>query len=464
MKTKKGRRMVSSVSVIFELENCTAYIVKDQTAADILERKKMEEKYTRLLYGSFMHELRTPINGIMGIISLLKAENSLPGPIQEKLSLIDKTCGVVQYLIKDISDLLESQYNNLKPNYKEFCFFDTVSNVCNLFENSFKSRGVFFKNYIDSSVPKMIIGDENRYAQILINLIGNALKHTTSGHVKVYIRYEDNYDKLITEVEDTGEGIKEEVIPKLFKLFGNIEDKDNSIFPCGIGLGLAVSKMLCNLLEGDIEVKSEFGNGSTFTFWIKIEKENSVVSPEMSQVCPMEPDRRIDLDIEEFKMPGIGGRIMPESAFQHAPSMYFQEGASSDCSCPKILVVDDNELNKYVIRQYSQKLNINCDSASNGSEAVDLMLNKAKKECCKRYKIVFMDINMPVLDGVQTIKLIKEYIVNGVLKHLPIVAYTAAANEKKLQEFYHLGFSDIAIKPLTIASFNSLLQKYHIID
>lgn len=466
LKTKTTRRSISKVGIIFGSDNCFAYIVKNETETELKERKKIEEKYSKLLNLTFMHEIKTPVNSIIGIVSILKTDTNLPAPAQENIGLIDKTCTLLLYLLLDISDLLQSQYYALEAHYKDVQVHTIFDMVKDLFDFSFKAKGLDLKFKIHPNVPRRLSTDEQRYTQMLINLIGNALKYTTRGHVSVKAVYKEQEQKLFTTVKDTGIGINEETKNKIFRLYGKIEDPDCVVFPEGIGLGLTVTKLLCKLLNGDIEVRSLEGKGTTFTFWIKTEVSKLTIPLHYNTFNKID-DSENDIELEEYKTPIMKRRKIyktKEELTNGSKSLFSRKEFKQrpQCKCPKILVVDDNEMNKYIIKQYSLKSNLLCDVASNGAEALELLLKRSKEKCCGIYSIVFLDINMPVLNGVQTMNEIKQHYQQGTLQKMIILAYTAIGNDYNLQEFSQIGFDDVALKPIPLTTFNEILKKYGI--
>jgi len=255
---------IRHISIIFHNHDSTAFILQDETSFE--ELKTLDEKYQRIYLASVVHDIRTPVNGILGILENMECKISNPD-IKKDFAVVRNTAQMLYYLTQDITDYSQSESKTLTPNNRKFSPSEIVSKCAQILERSFVMKDIGFHKYIDDNVPREIYSDPNRYMRILLNLVGNALKFTTKGSVTVIIRFSENEDTLVTRVIDTGIGIKEEDIPKLFKLFGKIRENDD-INPTGVGLGLTICKKMCELLGGTIRAESEFGKGSVFTFTI----------------------------------------------------------------------------------------------------------------------------------------------------------------------------------------------------
>lgn len=249
----------------FQSRECRAIIIQDETASDKLG--KLNERYQKLYVASIVHDIRTPLNGIVGMLEMLKDFN-----INEEgnlyISVARKTCTLLLFLTYDITDFSQLEANKFKANNGQVDIREVLSEVMALLSFNFERKKLDQLHEVCEGVPRFFYVDKNRYMQILLNLLGNALKFTFHGHVKVSIDYDPDNDVLITLVRDTGIGIKDNEMPKLFQLFGKLESS-SSLNPQGVGFGLAVCKRLAESLGGYISVISKYGFGSTFTFGIK---------------------------------------------------------------------------------------------------------------------------------------------------------------------------------------------------
>lgn len=248
----------------FEGKECRAIIMKDLTHTKELESAREEKKHQQTLLGSLTHELRTPLNGIVGMLDLLEKEvRSVTGKKHWRVAKASTELMII--LVEDILDLAQIEAGNIKINQGPFNVRQAISECMDLLIERFEKRSVALQFFPDSSVPKEVICDKQRYKQILLNLLSNALKFTLSGSVTIAITYNAKTEYLITEVTDTGVGINEEEITQLFKPFGRL-DRTLNINPHGIGFGLSTCKRLTELLGGNISIVSVPGKGSTFNF------------------------------------------------------------------------------------------------------------------------------------------------------------------------------------------------------
>jgi len=264
--TKDGNEStytVKSLKVNFRSMDCRVLILIDQSSFERLI--KMDEKYQKLYLASIVHDIRTPLHGILGMLELMS------GRTQEEaqyLSVAKKTCKLMMFLTYDITDYSMLETKKFRVANENTNIKDTVGEVHQLLAFSLEKKRLEYVFRCSEEVPVTIYIDKNRYMQILLNVLSNAIKYTFGGSIKVSVDYESLRDMLVTSVKDTGIGIKQEDIPKLFKLFGKLESNVEHNTQ-GVGLGLAVSKRLAEAMGGYITVVSQEGLGSTFTFGIK---------------------------------------------------------------------------------------------------------------------------------------------------------------------------------------------------
>ena len=285
----------------FQGKSCKTVILQDVTAFDKLV--KLDEKYQKLYVASIVHDIRTPLNGIMGMLEMLRGEHN---PEDEKLylSVAMMTCKLLLFLTHDITDYSQMEANKFKANNTKVNVREVVEETMQLLAFNFEKKKIARTSEISDSVPRNVCIDKNRYMQILLNLLGNALKFTFQGHVKITVDYDSHNDILITAVRDTGIGIREEELPRLFKMFGKLESGE-AHNPQGVGFGLAICKRLSESLGGYISVMSKFGFGSTFTFGVKASvgtlsrKSNSLVPSMDSEVASLVVPGDIQLKIQE---------------------------------------------------------------------------------------------------------------------------------------------------------------------
>ena len=284
-----------------------------------------------------------------------------------------------------------------------------VGEVVGMMDMAASKRGLIMKYECDSSLPCRYNGDEGRIKQILINILNNAIKFTKEGYVRAYVSGqpgEKEDEELITfRVEDTGCGIREEDLAKIFEDFRQVDSKRNRSVE-GTGLGLAIVKHLVELMGGDIRVESVYGQGTSVTITIpqKIVDRRSIA--EVPEVFQAELERG-----EVFAAPDV-----------------------------KVLIVDDNVVNRKVARGFLKRYAFDLDEAGSGPESIDLVRQN-------RYDIIFMDHMMPMMDGIEAATIIRRKCGdNG--KAPAMIALTANAMEGMREKFLDCGFQDFIAKPL----------------
>ncbi len=474
----------------FQGKGCKTVILQDVTAYDKLV--KLDSKYQKLYVASVVHDIRTPLNGVMGMLEMLRTSPK-SSEENEYLAVAMMTCKLLLFLTHDITDYSQLEANKFKACNSRINVGELLDETMQLLSFSFEKKKVRELSEISESVPKYVNIDKNRYMQILLNLLGNALKFTFQGEVKVTIDYDSHHDLLITAVRDTGIGIKEEEIPRLFKLFGKLESSEAQN-PQGVGFGLAICKRLSESLGGYITVASKYGFGSTFTFGIKADagnasrfqsKASSMISPGTSSlVIPG------DINIRMQSYRGSTFRPLPTTSpvnkVRQGKVTFCKEEHEGDdkdeeqklcmqhlqphpggkaCRCSPVLIVDDSECNLFVLQSYLRGSNIIADEAQNGQEALNKIIERSMSDCCTAYKLVIMDINMPVLGGIEATKIVNSKIRTGELPATTIVALSAGQLRADEEELYFnvAGFASYIPKPTSREDFMQLLLKYKII-
>ena len=358
------------------------------------------------------HEIRTPLNAIVGFSESLKDDN-IPPESMEKVNDIIMASNNLLDIVNGILDISKIEANKLEIIEKEYNIQDILDELIVLTKARIGDKGLEFKVSIDPSLPAVLYGDCTRVKQVVLNILTNAVKYTKQGWVdfKVSSVIKDNVCRLIISVEDSGIGIKEESLPKLFSKFDRLNvEKEMTIE--GTGLGLAITKKLIELMNGKIIVQSVYGQGSKFTI-------------------------SIDQRIVSMEKPAIKETKVSESKIIDA------HGA-------KILLVDDNALNIKVASTLLQKYNFNIDSANSGQECID-KINQGNQ-----YDIVFLDDMMPKMSGREVIKKLKE---NPSYK-IPTVALTANAIDGMKEEYLSIGFDDYLSKPIEKLELERVIKKY----
>ena len=374
------------------------------------ERAELASKTKANFLSTVTHELRTPLYAVTGLTNMLLDEDPKPEQIPHLKSL--RFSG--DYLLTFINDIL--QINKIEANKVELDpeLFDLrakVGNVISALNNSALDNNITIHYEYDKELPDNFIGDNLKISQILINLIGNAIKFTKDGDIWVRVsklkQNGDNYSVKF-EIEDNGIGISKEKQENMFESFSQGSIQINRKYG-GTGLGLSIVKGLIDILKGKIYLKSELGKGSTFTFEIPLTYSPKAVQPKKDK--------------------------------------YSKNITRLDLSNIKILVVEDNKINQMITKKILNKMNLQCDVVDNGEEAVE----KVKDN---NYSVVLMDIHMPGISGLEATKIIRSFD-----KDLTIFALTAVTLEDKMHEFDEAGFNDIISKPFKQDDFEKKL--YH---
>lgn len=396
-------------------------LVHERTAElekEVIERTRAEKqakagsKAKSDFVATISHEIRTPLNGIIGSIELLRAATDLEKENLELLETAESSSELLLGIVNDVLDYskIEAGHLDLIPTDFEMPHF--ANEVRQLFEHQMKQRGLDFEWDVDPSADSTFRGDEIRIKQILVNLIGNALKFTSQGFIKVKIWYEDDQapenGALHLAITDSGNGIPEDKIASLFTPFTQV---DNYITrnSSGTGLGLSICSQLTKLMDGDIEVRSEIGEGSTFDVTIRIPKKKKTVS---------KPN------------------LTP------AASRWLQENL-------KVLVVDDNRVNLRIAERMLKKNNCVVTKTENGQEAIDALKREA-------FDLILMDCQMPVLDGLAATRIIRTWEDSELNANIPIIALTANVSSKDRVAVTEAGMDGFIPKPMRM---DTLLQE-----
>jgi PAS domain S-box-containing protein len=352
------------------------------------------------------HEIRTPLNAIVGFIDIL-TKNEQDSSKLKYLNIIQTSGQSLLEIIKDILDFSKIESSNIELETQPFLAKKPFEDIYQLFSHKAQTKGITL--LLDSStLPLELLGDELRVKQVVSNLLSNALKFTPKGgKVSIKVAYNHENQELECSVKDTGIGIKEESLEKIFDSFSQADNSTTREYG-GTGLGLSISKNIVELMGGKLLVKSRVGEGTTFSFTLKL---------------PVVKSREENTKEREKSL------------------ISFDEES-------KILVVEDNVTNQILIEMLLEDLNLSCEIVANGLEA----LNRAQES---EYDLILMDENMPVMNGMESTKKIREL---GYKK--PIVAVTANALKGDRERFLESGMDEYISKPIDIERFTNVLKKY----
>ncbi len=402
--------IVGAIQDITDLKGLQDCMSQAKEAAEQASRAKSE------FLANMSHELRTPMNGVLGMAQLLEM-TALTAEQQECVTAIMQSgIGLVK-IISDILDLSKIEARRMQLERRIFSLRETISQTINLLRPQAQAKGLSLFARIAPDLPDLYLGDEGRLHQILLNLLGNAIKFTSRGSISITVlagAVDATSCTLRFSIKDTGIGIPSVSLHKLFIPFSQVDGSTTRRFG-GTGLGLAISKQLIELMGGEISVESTEGVGSTFFFRLPLEKAQE----QMIQEKPM------------------------DSA---APASHCPE----DC---RLLLVEDDSVNQRVMDAMLRKMGYLTKLASNGEQAVHLL--KAET-----FDLVLMDCSMPVLDGYLATEMIRNP-ANGMKNPgIPIVAMTARAMQGDREKCLKAGMNDYLSKPVRFEELNSVLNRW----
>ena len=366
------------------------------------------------------HEIRTPMNAIIGLNDIIMEECG-DTEIYAHAKDVQSAAKSLLAIINDILDLSKVEAGKMELVYVDYYIKVMADEIIGMMDMAASQRGLILKYECDETIPCRYKGDDGRIKQILINIISNAIKFTKKGYVRVYITGKPGRDTdeemLIFHVEDTGCGIQEKDLGKIFEDFRQVDSKRNRSAE-GTGLGLAIVKQLVELMGGTIGVESTYGKGTTVTIMIPQKIVDVRPVSEMPEI-PQSEQKMTDI----FTAPGV-----------------------------KVLIVDDNVINRKVARGFLKNYAFDLTEAGSGPEAIELVRSV-------RYDIIFMDHMMPGMDGIETAEIIrKDCGENGITPVM--VALTANAMEGMREHFLECGFQDFIAKPLDRKELNQLLLRW----
>ena len=367
------------------------------------------------------HEIRTPMNAIIGMANVAMRED-MNDEVRKSLSIIQSSAEGLLAIINDILDFSKIESGRVEIISENYQTLSLLNDVCTMAKARNTEKGLTLKFEIDKEMPSVLWGDMVRIKQVMVNLATNAIKYTDEGSVTIQVsceRREGNCAVLRYAVVDTGQGIREEDLPKLFKSFSQINQEQNHTKE-GTGLGLAISKQLVELMHGHIGVKSTYGVGSTFYFEIP----QTIV------------DDTAAGDLEAY-------------SYSKASSDKKQQFEAPDA---KVLLVDDNRVNLKVALALFKPYKMQIDTAADGKIAV-----RMSKE--KTYDLILMDNFMPGMNGIDATKAIRGDAENQNQK-TPIVALTADVVMGMKEKMLEAGMDDLLSKPIDLAAADKIFRKY----
>ncbi|TGL18210.1 response regulator [Leptospira levettii] len=381
-----------------------------------------EAKFKTAFLSNMSHEIRTPMNGILGMTQML-GQTNLTDDQKEYLSLIQFSGENLLLLINDILDLAKLESGKIELHLEPIVLKKILNGMVQLFKSKLNSEAVKIDLVFDSEIPNTIITDQKRFTQILSNLLGNAVKFTELGRISLLVsseKVDDKKFKLILQVKDSGIGIPKEKIENLFQPFTQIHSHLSGK-TTGTGLGLTITKKIVEELLGNITVESELGKGTIFKIEIPVEQTDD------DDKTNNETTIQSNLDATKWE--------------KHLAEQY----------PVKILITDDDSINLKVGKMFLKKLGYPALVAENGNDAI-LLVEKETPD------ILFLDVQMPDLDGIQVTKQIRQ---NQMLTKQPIIiALTANVMEEEKEKCLAAGMDDFMTKPLLMQDLVFMIKKW----
>jgi len=425
---------------------------------DILETKDRAEQASRaksIFLANMSHEIRTPLNAIIGMTAIAKNSNEL----ERKDYCLEKVESASNHLlgvINDILDMSKIEEDKFELSYTEFELSAMIHRVVNIFEFRLEEKKQKFTVNLDPALPKKIKTDDQRLAQVITNLFGNAVKFTPDGgNITLSVRrlnQEQNFCVLEIIVSDTGIGISKEQQGKLFDSFVQVDSSIGRKFG-GTGLGLAISKKIVELMHGEIKIESEIGKGASFIITIRVEIINDETQKTETAVATAEEAR----DPRENEK---------------------DDAQEPDYHGKRILLVEDVEINREIVITVLEPLGLEITEAEDGQKAYDIFCAYPDS-----FDLIFMDIHMPGVDGYEATRLIRAYETElnkkdsenigksfsegetrsddrNMRRQIPIIAMTANVFREDVERCLAAGMNDHVGKPLDFNIVAAVLKKY----
>lgn len=388
---------------------------------DITERKEYEDALEKIkdaaldaskaksdFLANMSHEIRTPMNTTLGVGELLK-ETDLTPEQRKYVDMFQKSGEHLLTLINDILDLSKIEAGHMELENTDFSLLAVIEEVRSILAPKATEKGIRIITKLDGSIPPYLVGDPHRLRQVLINLTGNSLKFTSKGSITIKVKVDkaiNSLIRLVFEVKDTGIGIPADKLDKLFKNFTQVDSSTTRQYG-GTGLGLVISKKIIEMMNGHIWVESESGKGSSFFFDVELEMSGKVA--EKKKISLVKDDSKIAKNLN----------------LRHI----------------HLLLVEDSEDNRQLIRLYMKDSNMTIDEAENGEIALNMLKNN-------KYDIVLMDIQMPVMDGYEATRLYRKWESKERNNSIPIIGLSANAFKDDREKALRAGCTEYLTKPV----------------
>jgi signal transduction histidine kinase/CheY-like chemotaxis protein len=392
---------------------------KFKSISEKANRVEYENKTTELFLASMSHEIRTPLNGIIGLTEVLD-DTPLTQEQKEFVSMIRESSNNLRVIVNDILDVSKMNAGKMELENIPFDIFFKIESSVGIFKSKIDEKDITLNISTDSKIPTKVIGDPTRFSQVIINLVSNALKFTNrGGKIDVtteYINRENDEVTFKVSVSDSGIGLTQEQQERIFEAYSQAT-ASTTRKSGGTGLGLTISSKIMKSMNTELKVKSEAGKGATFYFILTLKVDA----------------KSLDNVIEKKEVKAV-------------------EEAQSFTGM-NVLVAEDNPINQKLIKIVLENFGLHVTLTANGEEAYEARVSGT-------YGMIFMDIQMPVMGGVESANKIIAYEEENNLEHIPIIALTANALPGDREKYIKEGMDDYATKPLDIKVLEKLIAQY----
>ena len=418
----RASEVICIVCIIVAVVICLTYCVKFTTKLENARKEADAANQSKSLFLAKMsHEIRTPINAIIGMNEMILREEDREEILDYAMD-VKSSAYTLLSTINDILDLSKIESGKMELVLVEYDVSSLLHDIVNMISMKAKDKGLDVILSLDEQLPSKLYGDDVRLRQILINLLNNAVKYTDEGSVTLsaHGQIQDSKVQLLFEVKDTGIGIRKEDLKKLFAEFERLEEKRNRNVE-GTGLGMSIVTQLLSLMNSQLQVESVYGEGSRFYFSVE------------QDIVDNEPIGDIEENIREQVV-----------EYNYDVSFIAPE--------VRLLVVDDNMLNRKVFVNLLKEQKIQIDEAAGGYECLEMITKQ-------HYDLIFLDHMMPELDGLETIKRMLE-LPENMCKDVPVIALTANALSGAREMYLSNGFTDYLSKPFQPDKLEEMLLEY----
>lgn len=407
---------------------------EEKKRADMLADEAMQLSLAKSQFLAYLgHEIRTPVNGIMGYLSLIESdyyENK--EEMKQFISNAKESAESLLELLNSILDLTKIESGRMELYEVDFHLDELIDQAISINLGKIREKGLYISKEIDSKIPHTLHGDSTRIKQIFMNLINNAIKFTEKGKIEIYSRLEsisENSIVIMSSIRDTGIGIPDEKKEALFKPFSQLDASHSSKYG-GTGLGLMICKEFVNMMGGEIGVNSTANAGSTFHFTIKLEPQKT----EAVIYSPASFEDQFDLNNYETEV------ISP-----------YDDNLKEKRNNYKILIAEDNVVNQKVVLRMLTELGFEAAAVCNGRDAVEKVKND-------NFAAVLMDVQMPEMDGFTATKMIRG--LDDARKNTPVIAITAHALKGDREKCLEAGMNDYITKPINAKQLSTVLDSW----